>query len=78
MEAKNLPKRKHNRLRNFKNDSIGVYFLTDCTKNKEHLFWQKVGASIARPQDKLTEVVKVVKECIESIPKIYTCVSICN
>ena len=78
MEEKNIPSRKPNRLRNFKYDSIGVYFITICTKNKERLFWDNVGASIARPHEELTKIGATVKECIESIPKVYKAVSICN
>ena len=79
MEEQALPKRRPNRLQGFKYDSTGVYFITICTRNKEHLFWHQVGASIARPQEcPLTEIGLVVKNHIEAIPSIYPLLSICN
>ena len=56
-----------------------MYFITVCTKNKENLFWQKVGASIARPQEiPLTRIGQAVRNGIESIPNVYSLVSVCN
>ena len=46
-----LPKRKPNRLKDFDYSQPNAYFITICTKNKEMLFWENVGASIARPED---------------------------
>lgn len=43
-----LPKRKSNRLIGYDYSKNGAYFITICTKNKEHILWD-VGASIARP-----------------------------
>ena len=50
MENK-LPQRKPNRLKNYDYSSVGAYFITVCTKNKEKIFWKtnNVGATIGRP-----------------------------
>ena len=47
----NLPQRKPNRLSSFDYSSPGGYFITVCTDKHQNLFWDNVGASIARPQD---------------------------
>ena len=44
------PNRKRNRIENFDYATPGAYFITVCTKNREKLFWQSVGADIIRPQ----------------------------
>ena len=44
-----LPKRKPNRLREYDYSTPGAYFITFCTKDRKNLFWENVGASIARP-----------------------------
>ena len=46
-----LPVRKQNRLTDFDYCTPGAYFITICTKNRELLFWENVGATIGRPQD---------------------------
>ena len=44
-----LPKRKPNRLKEYDYSSPGAYFITICTNDRRNLFWENVGASIARP-----------------------------
>ena len=74
-----LPKRKQNRLAEYDYSQPNAYFITICTKNKEKLFWENVGASIARPQNmKLSPYGKIVKEAIENIPYIYPAITVDN
>ena len=75
-----MPKRKQNRLLNYDYSSPGCYFITVCTKNKEHLFGKVVvGASIARPYEMiLSDYGKTVKIAIEKIPDYYSSVAIDN
>ncbi|MBR6051994.1 MAG: transposase [Clostridia bacterium] len=71
------PKRKNARLRNYDYSSPGIYFLTICTENRKKLFWETVGATIGRPQDVvLSECGKIVDDAIQSIPKIYSFVTV--
>ena len=66
-----FPKRKPNRLKEFDYSQPNAYFITICTKNKEKLFWENVGASIARPEKpQLSFYGNVVQEAILNIPKI--------
>ncbi len=48
-----LPKRKNIRLNDYNYSSNGAYFITICTKNKENLLWENVGANCVRPLDQL-------------------------
>lgn len=48
-----LPKRKNIRLNDCNYSSNGAYFITICTKNKENLLWENVGANCVRPLDQL-------------------------
>lgn len=74
-----LPKRKPNRLTEYDYSQPGAYFITICTKNKEKLFWEDVGASIARPEKpQLSFYGNVVQEAILNIPKIYPTISVDN
>ena len=74
-----FPKRKPNRLKEFDYSQPNAYFITICTKNKEKLFWENVGASIARPEDmNLSQYGKIVKEAIEKIPNIYPTITVDN
>ena len=66
------PVRKKNRLQTYDYSRNGAYFITICTKNKECILSETVGASIARPAYvRLTEVGVITKEAIEQIPKHY-------
>ena len=72
-----LPKRKPNRLKDFDYSKPNAYFITICTKNKDLLFWETVGASIARPErSQLSLYGTVVEEAILNISKIYPMVSV--
>ena len=74
-----LPKRKPNRLKGFDYSQPNAYFITICTRNKNLLFWEDVGASIARPEKpKLSFYGSVVEEAIFNIPKVYPMVSVDN
>ena len=72
-----IKKRKANRLKEFDYGAGHAYFVTICTKNRQKLFWESVGASIARPQDApLTAWGKIVDEAISNISLIYPQVSV--
>ena len=72
-----LQKRKRNRLENYDYSSCGAYFLTICTSERRNYFWDKVGATIGRPQDiVLSQYGKIVDEAINNIPKIYPVIKI--
>lgn len=70
--------RKKHRLSNFDYSSIGAYFVTICTSNKQQLFWSDaVGATIGRPEDiVLSDCGKIVYDGIRRISQIYPAVSI--
>ena len=73
----NLPQRKPNRLPNFDYSTPGAYFVTICTKDKKCIFWDNVGASIARPQEvRLSPSGKIVEAVINEIPKRYPAISV--
>lgn len=68
-----LPTRKPNRLKNFDYSSNGFYFITICTKNKVCMLWNKVGATIGRPQDVvLSEYGEIADKAIKDIHEHYT------
>ena len=67
-----LSKRKPNRLQDYDYSTPGAYFITICTKNRKCLFWESVGASIARPQTpRLSHYGTIVDEAIRKIPDNY-------
>ena len=66
-----FPKRKPNRLAEYDYSQPNAYFITICTKDKRNLFWDSVGASIARPNTvQLSEEGKIVEEA-GSFPYAY-------
>jgi len=70
------PQRKNNRLLNYDYSQNGAYFITVCTKDKQHIFGKIVGARIARPNEctvkiKLSETGKIVNDGINNIEAIY-------
>ena len=83
-----LPARKPNRLKNYDYSTPGAYFITVCTRDRRHLFWNSeppasaVGAAISRPRDgsgpayTLSETGKIVETAIQSIPTVYPSVSV--
>lgn len=71
------PRRIPNRLKSFDYSAPGAYFITICTDNRRNLFWENVGASIARPQAVvLSETGKIVDSAIRGIPVHYPAVSV--
>lgn len=74
-----LPKRKPNRLAEYDYSQPGAYFIAICTKEKQNMFWDNIGASIARPSDLLLSANgKIVEEAILSISKHYPMISVDN
>lgn len=72
-----LPKRKPNRLPCFDYSIPGAYFITICTKDRKCIFWDNVGASIARPQThQLSENGIIVEKAIRDIPAHYPAISV--
>ncbi len=72
-----LPKRKANRLKNYDYSSNEMYFITICTKNKEHILGKSVGAPIARPPEiHLSPYGEITKYAIEQISVHYSAVSV--
>ena len=55
--------RKHIRLRNFDYSSEGAYFITICTKNREHFFGQIENDKII-----FNEIGKIANKCLNDIP----------
>ena len=72
-----LPKRKPNRLPNFDYSTPGAYFVTICAKDKKCIFWDNVGASIARPQaPQLSKYGKIADQTIQEIPIHYPAITV--
>ena len=72
-----LQKRKQNRLKNYDYSKPNAYFITICTENRRNMFWENVGASIARPEDvRLSEYGRMVEESIRDIPKYYHAITV--
>lgn len=72
-----LPKRKPNRLKDFDYSMPNAYFITLCTAQRKNLFWQTVGASIARPKDiTLTQYGKIADAAIRNIPHCYPAITL--
>ena len=66
-----MESRKQNRLDSFDYSSNAAYFITICTKNRRNLFWNAVGASIARPPERLSSYGRTVDDAIRVIPIHY-------
>ena len=72
-----LHQRKPNRLPYFDYSAPGAYFITICTKDRKSIFWEGVGASIARPQKPvLTSWGRIVDAAINKIPSHYPAISL--
>ena len=72
-----LPKRKPNRLLDYDYSTPGAYFITICTQNRKCIFWENVGASIARPQKPtLSWCGRIVDATIRSIPAPYPAITV--
>lgn len=74
------PKRKPNRLADYDYSSNGAYFITICTKNKEHLLSQIiVGADTIRPNRiKLSKYGTIAENAINQINMHYENVFVDN
>ena len=74
-----LPKRRRNRIPRYDYSMPGEYFVTICTANRRKMFWNGVGASIARPNyEYLNADGRIVERLIKEIPERYPAVSIDN
>ena len=72
-----LPQRKPNRLTYFNYSAPGAYFITVCTRDHACIFWDSVGASIARPQNPpLSKWGTLVDQAIREIPKHYPAITV--
>lgn len=72
-----LPNRKPNRLKDYDYSSNGAYFITLCTNQRKNLFWNDVGASIARPSDvNLSAYGAIVDTVIRGIPIHYPAITV--
>jgi REP element-mobilizing transposase RayT len=71
------PKRKHTRLKNYDYTQSGCYFLTICTKDKQHLLGKIVSedvvanANIKIATVQLSDYGKLVKDVIDKIETHY-------
>ena len=71
------PKRKPTRMYGADYDTVGAYFITICTKERQNYFWNNVGATIGRPQDvELSPYGKTVDDAINNISNIYPSISV--
>lgn len=70
-----MAERKPLRLKEWDYGGAGYYFVTVCTRDKRHLFWDEtafVGADIIRPPEfELTPCGRIVDKAIQDIPKHY-------
>ena len=72
-----LAKRKPNRLETYDYRTAGGYFVTICTREKAHLFWENVGAIIDRPENvPLNHLGQIVDQVIRNIPCRYPAVTV--
>ena len=72
-----LPSRKPNRLPQFDYSTPGAYFITICTKDRQKMLWENVGASIARPQTpQLSRAGQIVEQAIRNIPSHYPAIAV--
>ena len=71
------PTRKPNRLTGFEYNTPHAYFITVCTKNRQHLLWDTVGAPIGRPSPlPLSSLGKIVEQAISGIPNHYPMITV--
>ena len=66
-----LPKRKQNRLTGYDYSQPGCYFVTICSRDREHLFGCVVGADVLiGPHVQLSEIGAIVEQTISQIPSV--------
>ena len=86
MSESKFPQRKHIRLRNYNYSGNGCYFITICTKDKNHLFGSyNVGALHEAPTNhaknrciNLNQYGKFVEKTILNLPERFSEISIDN
>ena len=67
----NRPKRKQNRLENYDYSQPGYYFVTICTKNKEHILGTVVGADVLiGPHVALSSEGELIESVISQMPAV--------
>ena len=82
-----MQQRKTNKLQKFDYSQNGAYFVTICSKGKQHIFGevvdenkinsvvvmneQIVGAGIDRPSIILSSIGKIIENSIQEIPRLY-------
>ena len=67
-----LPQRRKNRIEAYDYATCGAYFVTVCTRNREKIFWERVGADIIRPNNvALSKAGKIVEQGILQIGDHY-------
>ena len=79
-----LPKRKHPRLKNHDYSEPGAYFVTVCTKNKEHILSRIVAAdpspvrrdALIPPRVQLLPAGKIVDDLIRRTETVYENVTV--
>ena len=65
--------RKRNRLNGYDYNSVGYYFITICTQNKEKLFWKN---DVPCREPDLSEQGKIVNQSIQEIEKVYSWITV--
>lgn len=66
-----LPKRKQNLLTGYDYSQPGCYFVTICSRDREHLFGCVVGADVLiGPHVQLSEIGAIVEQTISQIPSV--------
>lgn len=72
-----IPQRKPNRLPEYDYSTPDAYFITFCVKDRKPILWDRVGASIARPNHPpLSRYGKIVDQAIRNIPSVYPAISL--
>ena len=71
-----LPKRKHTRLQDYDYSSIGVYFVTICTKNRAHTLSRIVGRGLAPAEIEYTKFGEIAHEQLLSLEERYSFLTI--
>jgi REP element-mobilizing transposase RayT len=74
---RNLPQRKHPRLKEYDYSGDGVYFITICTHNKKHLLSQIVGRGLA-PAVELTDYGEISEQQLLRLKERFPFVEIDN
>jgi len=73
MDKKNLPQRKHPRLKDFDYSQNGAYFVTICTKDRKYLLGTiPVGrGALTPPEIQLSEIGRITEFHIQNINSVY-------